>query len=421
MEQNKKMYHQSKEPSAMAQFFRDHPALVPFRLQHVRLTGRRIGSGAYGSVVEGEVPGAMCAVKQIHDIFLDRSKIPEKEIECASNRFVLECRIMSTLHHPRVVLFLGLCQLPNYPLPALVMELLFTSLHDLLETQPDVPLALKRSILSDVAGGISYLHLRSPPLAHRDLSAMNVLLDSAMRAKIGDMGMARIIPKSTVATMTKAPGASIYMPPEAMEDDPKYGMSIDVFSLGVVAIFTLTQQIPMKVLARVYRNEQRQEVIRSELERRGEYMQLVYSLLQEDHPLVMMIKKCLETYPEDRPQMEGVIRLLEQAQEQIDDAECHMNRLLLVQTVKEQNEQIETNEQHMMSQSDKIKSVQRDINALHTQIQAKEQENLRLRNENRILKLQSQEVKINCHKINILYRELRTIKIIFLLCLVNFR
>ena len=405
----------------MAKFFHDHPELVPFKLQHVRLTGRRIGSGAYGSVVEGEVPGAMCAVKQIHDIFLDRSKIPEMEIELASNRFVQECRIMSTLHHPRVVLFLGLCELPNYPLPALVMELLFTSLHGLLETQPDVPLALKCSILFDVSGGISYLHTRSPPLAHRDLSAMNVLLDSAMRAKIADLGMARIIPKSTVATLTKAPGASIYMPPEALEDDSKYGMSIDVFSLGVVAIFTITQQFPVKILARVYRNEQRREVIRSELERRGEYMQIVYSLLQEDHPLITMIKKCLETYPEDRPQIVEVIRLLEQAREQIDDAECRMNRLLLIQTVKEQNEQIETNEQHMMSQSDKMKSLQQDINALHTQIQEKEHENQRLQNENHMLKLHSQEVTINYHKINIKYRELSTIKLYSLLFSVNSR
>ena len=40
---------------------------------------------------------------------------------------------MSTLRHPHIVQFLGVCFLPGSRLPALVMELLLTSLHDLHE------------------------------------------------------------------------------------------------------------------------------------------------------------------------------------------------------------------------------------------------------------------------------------------------
>ena len=76
-----------------------------------------------------------------------------------------------------------------------------------------------------------------------------------MVAKIADLGVARIIPRMrAAATMTKGPGAIIYMPPEAMEEKPddedvskaKYDASIDMFYFGVVSIFTLCQIFPDK-------------------------------------------------------------------------------------------------------------------------------------------------------------------------------
>ena len=351
----------------MASLLRSHPQLKDYQLQNVRLTGRRIGSGAYGSVEEGEVSGTACAIKKIHDILQDRSEIPEDELQNAAGQFVEECRLMSTLRHPHIVLFLGICVLPGSRLPALVMERMLTSLHDLLETRPNIPLGLKLSILHDVARGLSYLHGRSPPLIHRDLSARNILLNSAMTAKIGDLGVARIVPSLRVATMTKAPGASIYMPPEALEDESRYDMTIDIFSLGVVAIFTLTQRFPQKVLAQVYRDEHRRQVLRSELERRGEYMQIIYNSYHPDHPLVRMIKQCLQSYPEDRPLIHQVMQLLERASTQINDVECCMDRLALVQRVKEQNEQIEANEQHVLAKN-------QEIRALRQQVEVKDQE-----------------------------------------------
>ena len=64
----------------MAEFLGDNPELQQFLLPNVRLTGVRIGAGAYGSVEEVAVPGAVCAAKKIHEVFLDRSEIPESEV-----------------------------------------------------------------------------------------------------------------------------------------------------------------------------------------------------------------------------------------------------------------------------------------------------------------------------------------------------
>ena len=340
----------------MADLLRDYPELRPFVLSNVRLTGTRIGAGAYGSVEKLEIPGAVCAAKKIHDIFQDRSEIPAAEIQRATTQFVEECQLMSTLRHPHIVQFLGVCFLPGSRLPALVMELLLTSLHDLLdpdtgdsEPPPDAPkpffpLGLKRSILHDVARGLAYLHDRSPPIIHRDLSARNVLLNSAMVAKIADLGVARIVPRMrTAATMTKAPGAAIYMPPEAVapsasnKERSKYDASIDVFSLGVVAIFTLSQTFPCDPLHHTYTDEESGLLkARTELERRDEYMQKIYSQLRKDHPVIQMIKRCLHNAPARRPDIREVLRLLEQARAEIRDEESDMNKLELVRALHRQ-------------------------------------------------------------------------------------
>ena len=60
--------------------------------------------------------------------------------------------------------------------------------------------------------------------------------------------------------MTKAPGASIYMPPEALEDKSRYDTSIDIFSMGVVALFTLSQMFPDPLSAAFMDNNERMVV-----------------------------------------------------------------------------------------------------------------------------------------------------------------
>ena len=80
-----------------ADLLRDNPNLRPFVLSNVRLTGTRIGAGAYGSVDEVAILGAVCAAKRIHEVFLDRSEIPEQEIRKSVTQFVKECQLMSTL------------------------------------------------------------------------------------------------------------------------------------------------------------------------------------------------------------------------------------------------------------------------------------------------------------------------------------
>ena len=213
-------------------------------LSDVQFTGTRIGGGAYGRVDEVAIP-VRAAAKTIYAFLqeIDGSG-PDEAVPKAVTEFVRECQLMSTVRHPHIVQFLGVCFFQGSRLPALVMERLLTSLHDLLapETQPPpgaprplsfFTMGLKCSVLHNVASGLTYLHERTPPVIHRDLSARNVLLNSGLVAKIADLGVARIVPRMrAAATMTKAPGASVYMPPEAVapsasnREKSKYNASV---------------------------------------------------------------------------------------------------------------------------------------------------------------------------------------------------
>ena len=233
----------------LLQFLKNHPKLQRFLVANARPTGRQLGAGSYGSVEELEVSGVVCVGKKIRETLIEQGNFGAENI---ASKYVEECQLMSDLRHPHLVQFLGVCFLPDSTLPVLVMERLLISLHDLLEHNPDIPLSLKRSILADVARGLVYLHSHSPPVIHRDLSARNVLLNSAMVAKIADLGNARIIkfqPGQLARTLSRIPGTMVYIPPEAFEATSRYGPSLDSFSFGHLSLFTITQVIILPLFA----------------------------------------------------------------------------------------------------------------------------------------------------------------------------
>ncbi|KAL4274613.1 hypothetical protein AHAS_Ahas20G0024700 [Arachis hypogaea] len=79
----------------------------------------------------------------------------------------------------------------------LLLLILFTIL---VSGQPQLPIAganrltwpQRKSIILDVAKGLAYLHYEiKPPIYHCDIKATNILLDSKMKAKVADFGLAK--------------------------------------------------------------------------------------------------------------------------------------------------------------------------------------------------------------------------------------
>ena len=161
--------------------------------------------------------------------------------------------------------------------------------------------------------------------------------------------------------MTKAPGASIYMPPEALEDESRYDVTIDIFSIGVLAIFTLSQTFP-KPLSAAYMDDRRVMVGRTELQRRGNYMQQIQRQFRDGHPLIQMIQRCLKNFLEDRPTVHGVVELLEQARAEVEDGEYDVNKLALAQALRQKV-------QHLLSKDEEVQSLNVQMRGKDEQIE----------------------------------------------------
>ena len=163
-----------------------------------------------------------------------------------------------------------------------------------------------------------------------------------MVAKIADLGVARIVPRMmrAAATMTKGPGALVYMPPEVFEE---YDASIDIFSLGVVTIFTIGETFPCDPEPSTYLDKRSGSLVaRTELQRRSGYMAGVNQQLRAcgqlrgDHPLIRLIQQCLHNDPHKRPSIHEVLHLLEEARAGFRDGESERNIRDLVRTLQTQ-------------------------------------------------------------------------------------
>jgi serine/threonine protein kinase len=278
------------------------PELKEFVLGDIHRTGTTLGHGAFGVVEELKMGGILCAGKRLHAELLS-VHIEKEGIKRIVKRFREECRLMSKIHHPRIVRFLGLCFFDDSPYPMLVMEKFDVNLETILETYKDIPFPLILHILQDIAEGLIYMHSQRPPIIHRDLTARNVLIDQrSFRATISDLGNSRLCLADHTTfthTLTQAPGTLSYMPPEALGYKPSYDRKLDMFSFGHLALFAVIQKFPKDLEAPTYYEDGTIKA-RSEVERRENYILKLIAKLTEDHVVTKMVLQCLHNLPEKR-------------------------------------------------------------------------------------------------------------------------
>ena len=306
-------------------------SLDSFKLTGVMITNRILGHGSYAAILELEHLGLKCAGKKIHDTLLK-----EGVATYASLRFVEECHLLSQVHHPNIVQFLGIYfENEKVQVPFLVMEYLPTNLTSCIEKYGGIlPKEISYSILHDVALGLLYLHNQAPPILHRDLSSNNVLLTPNMAAKISDLGMARILDLSPlqISRMTQAPGTLAYMPPEVLVANPNYDTSVDVFSYGILMIHIFSGRWPDPQIEPI-RTEGDKLIPVSEAERRAVYLQII----GDNNPLMDLILRCLNNNPQLRPPTSEITQQLTGIAQQFPDSTA--NRWELLRQCKRKDEE----------------------------------------------------------------------------------
>ena len=280
-------------------------------LSGVRPNGKDIGVGAYGRVFEVEFCGNIFAAKEIHPILVQQVRIEESEE--VKRAFINECVQSISLGHPNIVTFLGVYNLQNDSLlPVLVIERMNESLTSFVEKYPSIPICVKLSVLLDVSQGLWYLHSHNPPIVHRDLSPNNVLLSNQFVAKISDLGVAKVIQDDSKITKTRAPGTVDFMPPEALQQNPKYDTQLDIFSYGGVILHVINQKWPTPLHFVIIDPETGKQIALSELERRQEHIERMSGIPAD---LRLLVNECLEDHPGSRPLISTVSQRIKEMKE----------------------------------------------------------------------------------------------------------
>ena len=286
-------------------------------IEGVITLGRELGRGAYGRVFTVEYRGLVCAAKEIHSLLLDGASPEEKQV--IKESFIKECYHCSVIDHPNIVKFMGVYyefsaqQRTSQQLPAMVMELMETSLSSFIQHNTSkIAMTNKISILHDVSLGLCYLHSRKPSVIHRDLSSNNVMLTSQLIAKIGDLGVAKVLYTDNQQSRTKlttAPGTLHFMPPEALEDiDPIYGTPVDVFSFGAVALHVFSEEWPTPSGQKRLDPLTKKITALTEVDRRQHYID---KMTGEARALRKMVVKCLDDDPDERPPIKAIKEIIE--------------------------------------------------------------------------------------------------------------
>ena len=226
------------------------PELNDVTLSGTVSIGNDLGSGAYGKVFSVQYreksTDKTYAAKQIHPVLIEG--VNPEDREAIKDDFVRECLRCSVIHHPNIVEFVGVYYSNQSGIPIMVMELMETSLNSFIENnKSNIAIETKISILFDVSCGLTFLHTRKPPVIHRDLSSKNVMLTSKLVAKIGDLGLAKVIRSDRTQTKSKlstAPGCLDFMPPETLVADPVYSFPVDVFSFAGITLHVFSEEWP---------------------------------------------------------------------------------------------------------------------------------------------------------------------------------
>jgi len=144
--------------------------------------GVQVGEGAYGIVLRTKWRGTPVAVKKVN--------LQSSGASSAAAELRHEIALMSHMHHPRVVQFLGACT-RGQPWIIVFEFLPGGALSTIMEKRSGKPLGLATGLRwsLDIAQGLRYLHEHKPrPVIHRDLKPNNVLIDASGHAKISDFG-----------------------------------------------------------------------------------------------------------------------------------------------------------------------------------------------------------------------------------------
>jgi len=202
--------------------------------------GRILGKGSCAVVRLGthKDTGKEAAIKILKPRTLREQKEALREIEA-----------LQRLNHPNITRLEKVIRENGYT--CLILELgTGGELFDYVMNSGKLDEEEARFMFRQILSGLQYCHANL--VAHRDLKPENLLLDEYGNVKISDFGLSNVLkPGSLFSTWC---GSPVYTPPEVVLRRQYNGISMDIWSLGVVLYVLVTGGMPWRLESNVVKN-----------------------------------------------------------------------------------------------------------------------------------------------------------------------
>ncbi|BBN16862.1 hypothetical protein MPTK1_7g09940 [Marchantia polymorpha subsp. ruderalis] len=273
-------------------------------------TAEVLGKSAYGTVYKATLEdGNIIAVKRLREGIVKGQKEFESEVGT-----------LGKIRHPNLLALRAYYWGPKDEKLLVFDYMACGSLAAFLHARgPETPLTweTRMKISMGAARGLGFLH-ESENIIHGNLTASNILLDGRMNARISDYGLARLMTPQAMSGLMATAGTLGYRAPELVKTKKATSKS-DVYSFGIVLLELLTGKAPVEQsssdsgmdlaewVSSVVKEEWTSEVFDVEIIKGAAPHQE-----EEMMNTLQLALVCVHTAPSSRPEMEDVVRQLEE-------------------------------------------------------------------------------------------------------------
>jgi serine/threonine protein kinase len=245
---------------------------------------RLIGTGSFATVWLGEhsASGLQVAIKAV-----PTTSVNDPEVR---TRFVRECTLMKQMDHPFICKLYQVLETQTHVF--LIQEFVENgTLLSYVNRHMRLPELQARRYFSQLLSALEYLHT-DRMVAHRDIKAENVLLDTNFNIRLIDFGLSHAF-SANQPTLHTACGSPAYASPEMILGRP-YTQAADIWSAGVLLYAMVTGELPFDHPSDV------QSVLRQIVRDEPQYPDILTS------SLIDLLKRLLAKSPDDRIDIEHI-------------------------------------------------------------------------------------------------------------------